>query len=131
MVEYEGVSPWPPAHEVLLTPDVGGGGVQDPPLTPLEAGTALYPSSENHLVHAGQPVGLGVSERSLEQMLQSRAQSAVSAVHNHGQVLGDDGGLGAALKLKKQDELLQDLSDRSSMLLRAEKDLRRFRKGFD
>ena len=93
MVKYEGVSPGPPAHEVLLAPDVGGGGVQNPPLPSLEAGAALYPPSENHLVHAGQPVGLWVSERSLEQMLQSRAQSAVSSVHNHGQVLGDDGRL--------------------------------------
>ena len=101
MVEYEGVSPGPPAHQVLLAPDVGGGGVQDPPLSPLEAGAALNPPSEDHLVHAGQSVGLWISKCSLEQVFQSRAKPAVPAVHDHGQVLGDDGWLGAALKLKK------------------------------
>ena len=101
MVEYEGVSPGSPAHQVLLAPDVGVGGVQDAPLPPLEAGTALNPASEDHLVHAGQSVGFWISKRALEQMLQSRPEPAVSAVHNHGQVLSDDGGLGAALKLIK------------------------------
>ena len=99
MIEYEGVSPWSPAHQVLLAPDIGVGGVQHTPLPPLETGTALNPSSEDHLIHAGQSVGFWISKCSLEQMLQSRPEPAVSAVHNHGQVLGDDGGLGAALKL--------------------------------
>ena len=101
MVEYEGVSPGSPAHQVLLAPDVGVGGVQHAPLPPLEPGTALNPASEDHLVHAGQSVGFWISKRALEQMLQSRPEPAVSAVHNHGQVLGNDGGLGATLELRK------------------------------
>ena len=100
MIEYEGVSPGSPADQVLLAPDVGVGGVQDAPLPPLQPRTALNPASEDHLVHAGQSVGFWVSKRSLEQMLQSGPESSVSAVHNHGQVLSDDGGLGATLKLK-------------------------------
>ena len=35
VVQDETVAPWPPARQVLLTPDVGHGRVQHPPAPPL------------------------------------------------------------------------------------------------
>ena len=106
MIKYEGVASWPPSHKILLASDISVGGVQDSSLPPLQPGTALYPPSQDHLVHSGQTVRLRVPECSLEQVFQPRPQPPVSAVHNHGEVLGDDGWLGAALQLQCTDCLM-------------------------
>ena len=47
MIKEQGVSPGSPAHQVLLAPDVGGAGVQDPPLPPLHTWTTLHTSPQN------------------------------------------------------------------------------------
>ena len=54
----------------------------------------------HHLVDSGQSVGFWVPEGSLEQMLQPGTKSPVSTIHDHGQVLGDNGGLSAGLQLQ-------------------------------
>ena len=50
----------PPA-EVLLAPDVRAGRVDDAPLPPLQPRTARVHLLQRDLVHAGQPVRLGIS----------------------------------------------------------------------
>ena len=51
-----------PPSEVLLAPDVGARGVEDPPLAPLQPGTARVHFLQRDLVHARQPVRLGVPD---------------------------------------------------------------------
>ena len=51
-----------PSSEVLLAPDVGARGVEDPPLAPLQPGTPRVHFLQRDLVHARQPVRLGVPD---------------------------------------------------------------------
>ena len=50
-----------PSAEVLLAPDVRAGRVEHAPLPPLQPGAARVHLLQRDLVHAGQPVRLGIS----------------------------------------------------------------------
>ena len=52
-----------PPSKVLLAPDVGARGVEDPPLAPLQPGTPRVHFLQRDLVHARQPIRLGVPDR--------------------------------------------------------------------
>ena len=58
-----------PPSEVLLAPDVGARGVEDPPLAPLQPGTPRVHFLQRDLVHARQPVRLGVPDWTVSEEL--------------------------------------------------------------
>ncbi|CAG5092310.1 Protein of unknown function [Cotesia congregata] len=108
VVEYQAITTRPPSVKILLPTNIGGAGVQNSSLATLDSSFGGTP--EHEFVDATQPIRLLVSVAPAKEVLErTRANTGVSAVDYHAQILGDDRRSSAVFQFQVRGDCHENL----------------------